>query len=96
MSLAMTSMTVQEILLDDSTTTVCIGVNQLKKLLTTLKHKDEEVKNLSHTVAELERENYLVFSSLSSSEEEVRRLRDEVNSLNNVKIKCKYISISDI
>lgn len=89
-------LSVQEILLLDSTTTVCVGANQLKKLLNTLRDKEDTINRLSKANENLLKEKSIIFNTLSAQDKEITALNDTISELTNVRVKCKYIHIKDI
>lgn len=89
-------MTVQEILLMDSTVTVQIGVNQLQKLLNTLKHfkgKAEEYKDL---LEQVQMTNYHLLIEQEKFKQEKVELLKEMVKLENTTFRVRKISDIDL
>ena len=75
-------MTVQEILLLDSTVTIGVGANQLQKLINTMKHYKEH--------------NELALIALEESKQTIQQLTNRIRELENQTFAIRMISSIDI
>lgn len=75
-------MTVQEILLLDSTITIGVGANQLHKLINTMKHYKER--------------NELALTALEERDQTIQQLTNRIKELENQTFNIRMISSIDL